>query len=88
VKVIAQRGGPGMLLVQTRVVEGRAWGRIFNVRFREMGPELLVDAIVKFGYWTEYAGSQSVLDDLSGVRYVGGEPDGQAQGRRRGRGGL
>jgi hypothetical protein len=74
VKVIAQRGGPDYLLVQTRLYEGAAWGRVFNVRRREMGPELLVAAIAKFGYWTEYTGPQDVLGDLTGVRFVGGPP--------------
>jgi hypothetical protein len=80
VKVIAQRGGPDYLLVQTRLYEGAPWGRVFNVRQREMGPERLVAAIAKFGYWTEYTGSQDVLDDLTGVRFIGGPRDNESQG--------
>ena len=83
-KVIAQRGGQNYLLVETREVDGERFGRIFNVRRREMSAEQPVDAIAKFGYWVPYTGSQAVLDDLTGVRYVEGRYDGEGAGGGRG----
>lgn len=72
-RVIAQRGGPDMLLVETRESsEGLMLGRIFNVPRREMGREMPVAAIAKWGYWDDYVGSQDVLRDLTDVRYVEG----------------
>jgi len=78
VKVIAQRGGPNYLLVETRTVGGQRWGRIWNVSRREMGREVLVDAIVKFGYWEAYTGPQPTQSEMAGVSAIGGF-DGRAR---------
>lgn len=80
-KVIAQRGGHDYLLVKTRTVEGEEWGRVFNVPRREMGREMLVAAIAKFGYWENYVGSQDVLSDLTDVLMIGGNDAGEEGGR-------
>lgn len=86
-KVIAQRGGQNWLLVETRTVEDVRYGRIFNVRRREMSDERPVEAIGKFGYWVPFTGSQDVLRDLTGVRYAEGRYATEAGGGRGGRAG-
>jgi len=69
-KVIAQRGGTSVLLVQTRVVDGMAWGRIWNVNVREMSPEQPVASIARYGYWEQYTGRDMTAADFKGVRLL------------------
>jgi len=65
--VIAQRGY-GTLLVFTRTVDGKDWGRIWNVAKNEMSGEMLVASIAKFGYWTDYTGEQP--ETFEGIRML------------------
>jgi hypothetical protein len=58
VKIVAQREGGDYLLIETRKDMGRVWDRAFN----ELFPEQSQAAILKFGYWTDYTGSESAED--------------------------
>lgn len=73
-RVIAQRGDPGTLLVQTREAEGLQWGRIWNVERREMSQEMPVPSIAKFGYWEAYTGPAIDASAFEGVRLMQGRP--------------
>lgn len=73
-KVIATRGS-GYYLVETRTVDDRRWGRIWNLARREMSQEMFVESILRFGYWQVYTGPVMPPSAFEGVRMLeGGRP--------------
>ncbi len=67
-RLVAQRGSPAYLLVQTRETDGVGYGRVWVRQPHDtyLGPEMPLQGIIKFGYWEPFT-DQSLLAELDGV---------------------
>jgi hypothetical protein len=55
--VIAKQGHDAAFLIETREVDGRRHGRVYDRTRNEIFPEMLVASIAARGYWDDFTGS-------------------------------
>jgi hypothetical protein len=76
-EIVAHRGSLDYLLIKTgNDGEGHDLGRVWRKGYGRLFPEMYVDAIVKFGYWEPYEGSQGLLTEIE--KELADRPDGTA----------